>query len=227
MENISKSKQLSFVPDFTGAKSFKEIQERFIASARSIMFSHELRCGEERWRVTALELYLSTDSDVWRDVYTHKNPEQRQSGTWYVHDGGARAPNYSGVDMTCGSAGIPAGLLIRELNMEQRWVLQRIVRGNRPSFTRKGNIWSTEEKAIIDTSIHGTSVESEAGVLRLVEAEEINEPLWGGPRIGLSAKTDGKSLEGYSFRLAVLRIATWPTAKNKSAMNLLDQAIRS
>lgn len=95
------------------------------------------------------------------------------------------------------------------------------------SEARKDNIWSPEEKVIINTSIHGIDVNSEAGVLRLVEAEEINEPLWAGPRIGLSAKTDGKSPEGYSFRGAVLRIATWPTAKNKSAMNLLDQAIRS
>ena len=175
-------------------------------------------------KITALELYLSTDSDVWRDVYTHNNSEQKKSGTWYVHDNGSRAPTYSGIDITCGSpeAGIHAGLLIRELEKEQRWVFQRIVRGNRQPFLRNGNIWSQEEKYLITEKIHGSDVDSEAGILKLVKIENRSDSLWVGPRIGLPAKRDKKSPHDQSFRGAPLRIATWPTVSNKSAMKRLS-----
>jgi hypothetical protein len=102
---------------FKNVRSFDEVKQRFVEFARLIMCSHKLVYGEHErsWRITALELYLCTcnDSNIWRDPYTHANPAQLESGTWYVHDDGHRPPIYSGVDITCGSAGIYGGLLIR------------------------------------------------------------------------------------------------------------------
>ena len=192
---------------FIDVRNPDEIRERFVEIARLIMCSHELVCGDRRWQITALELYLSTASDVWRDPYTHRNPEQLESGTWYVHADGNRAPNYSGIDITCGSKdGTHGGLLIRELSKEQRWVFQRIVRGNHPSFPRKGNKWSDEEKRLIKTGIHRRRIDSDA--LKIVQTSERKEALWIGPRIGLNSKPGSEP-----FRLAPLRVATWRTAK--------------
>jgi hypothetical protein len=159
---------------------------------------------------------------VWRDPYTHKRPEQRKSGTWYVHDDGARAPTYSGIDLTSGSEeeGLYGGLLIRELSEERRWVFQRIVRGDRPSFPRRGNVWRDDEKEII-RNIHTSSIS--AGLLQLAPSPERRTPLYIGPRIGLRPKpgTPAESPEGLSFRLAPLRIATWPTSIVSSLMTAL------
>lgn len=203
---------------FKGVRNFEEVKARFIDFARLIMCSHRLVRGDDSWTITALELYLCTGktSEVWRDIYTHGHPEQLESGTWYVHDGGARAPTYSGIDITCGSKqdGIYGGLLVRELSKERRWIFQRIVRGNRPSFPRKGNVWLAEEKELIRTKIHKCGIST--GLLRLVPTEEWKTQLYIGPRIGLRAQT-GLPVEN-SFRFAPLRIATWQTLTNKTSM---------
>ena len=111
---------------------------------------------------------------MWRDPYTHRGSEQRKSMTWYVHKDGTRAPNYSGIDITCGSeeAELFGGLLLKELDQEQRWVFQRIVRGNHQPFPRQGNKWCTEEKLIIQESIHRANITDTDGALKLLPAKE-------------------------------------------------------
>jgi hypothetical protein len=213
----------SLLPEFVGAKSFLEIQSRFVGFARKIMCSYELVYGdnERRWRVTALELYLSMN--IWPDPYTHGAPEQRRSGTWYVHDDGRRAPIYSGVDITCGSDvhDVFGGVLIRELCKERRWIFQRIVRGDRINISRKGNVWTDQERDTVKC-IHGKRVDASNGLLRLVESEERDECLYVGPRIGLRAKPNSPSEnpEGVPFRSACLRVATWQTSILKTQMSV-------
>lgn len=210
---------------FQGVQNLEEITSRFIEVARRIMCSHELVYGdrERPWRITALELYLHTGraSDIWQDPYTHGAPAQLESGTWYVHDSGARAPFYSGIDITCGSSDRHGGLLIRELDNEHRWVFQRIVRGANVNRERTNNTWSADEKRIIQQSIHGSQIGS--GLLRLVETPSRNEQLFIGPRIGLNKKTgeDACSPENVAYRTASLGIATSPTACLKTRMRAL------
>lgn len=211
---------------FHGVQNFEQITRRFVEVARLVMCSHELVCSdqERRWRITALELYLHSGhaSGVWQDAYTHCESAQLESGTWYVHDNGARAPFYSGIDITCGSSGWYGGLLIRELDNEHRWVFQRIVRGANVNRERTNNTWSVDEKRIIQQSIHGSQIGS--GLLRLVETPSRNEQLFIGPRIGLKKKAgeDACSPENVAYRTASLRIATSPTACLKTSMRALS-----
>jgi hypothetical protein len=205
------------IPDFEGVQDVEDVRVRFTAAARSVMLEHDLVHGDHIWQVTALELYLFTSqSEVWRDVFTHRQDEQLNSGSWYVHDNGSRPPNYSGIDITAGSrrSGIFAGLLIRELNQEDGSgkALQTIIRGNY-SFTRKGNVWSSEEKSVL-SSIHRGSVLSSP--LRLVprSSERQNVSLWCGPRWGLNSKHPDND----RFVQAPLRIATWQTKRHKEKM---------
>jgi len=231
---------------FEDVRSFAEIRRRFLEFARLIMCSYELVYGENerRWHITALELYLCTcrGSNVRRDPYTHSNPEQLKSGTWYVHDDGNRAPFFSGIDITCGSEGTYGGMLIKELSCDFAYVVQRMVRGDQHVVrTRKGNVWNCREKKII-RAIHGKSID--CGLLRLERVPERNDPLYVGPRIGLKKKsnpdgnpacrslpfitdandTDLCNSEHISFRTACLRIATWQTKKLKTAMKLAETA---
>lgn len=187
------------------------------------MCSYELVYGKNRrhWRITALELYLHTASDIWRDPYAHQNSAQVDSGTWYVHDDGRRAPIYSGIDITCGSNDTYASLLIRELDNEHRWVFQKILRGEHVIYERKGNTWNEEEKVLIQKSIHRQPINS--GLLKLVPAAKRELPLYIGPRIGLKKKTnDPCNPEGIKFKDANLRIATSQTEVLKTSMNLYD-----
>jgi hypothetical protein len=187
------------------------------------MYAHRLVYGEDErsWQITALELYLCTgaSSDVWRDPYTHTNPVQLEYGKWYVHDDGGRAPHYSGIDIACGSRehGIYAGMLIRELDHEQRWVFQRIVRGADIIKCRQGNRWRDHENTIIQ-NFHAKRLDESP--LRLVEIEENDGLLYLGPRIGLKKERDAQNLEQISYRDAPLRIAAWQTAHLKTKMNL-------
>ncbi len=115
------------IPDFVGVSGFKEIQERFMDAAQSIMVDYEIVRGANRWRTTALELYLFTEtSNVWRDPNTHRNPEQAYSGTWYVH---RRPMNRSGLDITAGNIrhGLYVGLLIREIDLIDGGPVARLV----------------------------------------------------------------------------------------------------
>jgi hypothetical protein len=209
------------IPSFEGAKDLESAMLRFATAARSIMLQHELHFGGRSWQITALELYLFTKgSEVWRDPFTHGRDEQLNSGTWYVHDDGDRAPNYSGIDITAGSrqGGIYAGLLIRELDQNDgsAKALQTIIRGEfLPK--RAGNVWSPEEKEILST-IHRGSVFSSP--LRLVPRAlpRPAEPLWCGPRWGLNPKT----ADAEKFASAPLRLATWQTKKHKEKMRKFD-----
>jgi hypothetical protein len=153
--------ELTTIPNFEGVKNFEDIQSRFIESARSIMFDHDLfyeRNGGMIWQITALELYLKLDNhqDIWWDPTTHGADEQLNRGTWYIHDNGNRAPGYCGIDITagCKKSKVYAGLLIRELNKidGSAKALQTIIRGD---FRR--DRWLPDERVRIQ-KIHGQSV---------------------------------------------------------------------
>ena len=177
------------IPNFVGVSNFKEVQERFLDAAQSIMVDYEIVRSENRWRITALELYLFTEaSNVWRDPNTHRNPEQANSGTWYVH---SRPMNRSGLDITAGdiTQGVYAGLLIREVDQIDgpAKALKTLIR---EKFTRTGSAfndpynWSEKERALI-ANIHGRSIWD--GPLKLSRSSErVCRDVWIGPRLNLA-----------------------------------------
>jgi hypothetical protein len=210
----------SIVPNFEGVKNFREMQKLFMQSAHEIMCRHDLWADNKCWEITAVELYLSTESEVWKDPYVHCAEEQACTCTWYVHGDGRRAPIYAGIDLTCGSKAplIRGGILIRELSQEKRWVFQRLIRGENINVTRKENVWSTTERELIGQINHRSAI-SHGGYLRLLPCVERRVPLWVGPRIGLGkAHSKEANREGFAFRTSPLRAATWQTVNLRSQM---------
>lgn len=217
----SASPSKSVIPDFSGARNFKEIQRRFIQAAESIMLDHDLEYEEDgsKWKITALELYLklSDGQDIWddpiypfwRDPTCHGAHEQLQSGRWYIHQRGQnwRAPGYCGIDITAGSEinKTHAGLLIRELNRNDgsAKAFHTIMRGE-SKFRRDG--WNGAERDLIKR-INGKCVF--AGPLRLSRRQTREQKaLWIGPRI-FSSKTKPSA----PYADCCLRVATWETKK--------------
>jgi hypothetical protein len=201
--------------DFSAIQNFKDLQVQFVNAAQSLMSEHDLMHANNRWQITAIELYLFTESEMWRDVYTHQNPVQLESGTWYVHQRGThapnwRAPNWSGLDITCGSRPSTfGGLLVRQLCKKKgsATATKAILRGG--FYPRiYSDRWSSQEKAIIE-NIHGKGIYAGSD-LTLVSCPKRTEPIWIGPRIGLRKRDpDPTNPEGISFRNAPLRVATW------------------
>jgi len=180
------------IPDFVGVSGFKEIQERFMDAAQSIMVDYEIVRGANRWRTTALELYLFTEtSNVWRDPNTHRNPEQAYSGTWYVH---RRPMNRSGLDITAGniSQGLYVGLLIREIDLIDgpAKALKTLIRdkSNGSEDASKDRYkWSENQQALIG-NIRGQSI-WEAPLRLSRSTERICGDVRVGPRLNLKHKS--------------------------------------
>lgn len=119
--------------DFSAIQNFKDLQAQFVNAAQSLMSEHDLMHANNRWQITAIELYLFTESEMWRDVYTHQNPVQLESGTWYVHQRETdapnwRAPNWSGLDITCGSRPSTFWGTFGQTALQRRRDLQRLPR---------------------------------------------------------------------------------------------------
>jgi hypothetical protein len=100
-QSITALMERGVIPNFVGISDFKDIQCRFIKSARSIMLEYDLVRSEHHWQITALELYLY-EKIVWPDDTTHgikfKTNEQLESGNWYVHRSGKLARKRLGID---------------------------------------------------------------------------------------------------------------------------------
>jgi len=197
------------IPDFRGVLHLEDIQNRFFASAKSIMLQHELMFREERFEITALELYLKLhqNPDIWFDRATDRDEnanEQFNRATWYVRQ--KKGPAYWRIDITAGDMGerIQAGLLIRQLDGVggPAKALHRIARGK---FGRHS--WMPDELDLI-AQIHGKRIDgSDNCPLRLVRRPTpISKRLSKGRRINLP-RNDDQNVHGCSIRAAPLRVA--------------------
>jgi hypothetical protein len=180
------------IPDFAGVSDFRKIHERFIDAAQSIMADHEIVRGASRWRITAVELYLFTEtSSVWRDPNTHRNPDQACSGTWYVHQ---RPMNRSGLDITAGNIrhGLYVGFLIREIDLIDgpAKALKALIRdkSNGSDDASKDRYkWSEQQRALIG-NIRGQSIWG--APLKLSRStERMRGDVRVGPRLNLKYKS--------------------------------------
>jgi len=201
--NIAKSLVL---PSFDDASTFEEIFQRFSIFAQSVLLEHELVFGACNWRISELELYLYTQSEVWRDDTTHRTPEQQTSGLWYVHQYGRQAvenrawrpPYRSGLDITVGSPNTYAGILIRQLNRigGSGSAFKEIIRAPVGSDLKAGK-WSEVERHTIE-AINGCSIFGHPLQLRQ-SAQPVRTPLWAGPRVGI----DGAKHANAPLRISI------------------------
>ena len=86
----------------------------FAAIAELLLHRTTLHIAGQAYRLTELEFYW--DGPGHRDPFTHGDPNQRVTGTWYFHRerGGAyKGGSFKGVDISVGDAETPAGVLIR------------------------------------------------------------------------------------------------------------------
>jgi hypothetical protein len=143
--------------NFSNADTRDKILNQFHEVSQKLLCEYALAAFDHIFRITAVELYLWIPGRF-EDPFTHKNLRQRECGTFYAHGNGRRAPNYSGIDLTCGNnaLGHYGGILIRQLEHQggSGTAMKAIIRGT-SGFTKTSRqdsklkslrTWSDSEK---------------------------------------------------------------------------------
>ncbi len=200
-------------------QSLDEIEHWFQQVAHKLFFEYKLEAFGETWRITAVELYLFIPHHF-EDPFTHRFDEQLKADTFYLHYDGKRAPNYSGIDITCGNCelGIYGGIQIRELDFRDGSAtsLKTIVRGEQgrkrlkmgSDEWRQSLKWTDAEKERLQL-IHRSHIFE--GAVKLVPHKTTPSPITAHKRVGLkvgnsSSEEERKQREFFSqlkFRLKV------------------------
>lgn len=210
------SVEAEVIPDFRNAKTFSDIQRRFLRSAQTIMRQHILKLGDSEFAPTSLELYLKLHNgrDIWWDSATDRDDiasyEQHRRGTWYVRR--KKGQQYWRIDITSGSSNeqIQAGILIRQLDGRggpspgPAIALHRIIRGR---FDR-GRFDDAQIELV--RQIHGKRIDGSDGspLILTKRKEALDVRLSVGKRINIP-KSGARNFEGILISAAPLRVSTW------------------
>lgn len=148
-------------------------------------------------RICEIEFYLNSPAHP--DQYVHGHNDQTQKGTWYFHrfnNGTYKNGTFKGVDITFGSEGIHAAILIRSV-----FDIQRRIFIEGPCKTVNHILALTGVDTIMNfTGNRSLNVFANQRGLVLVEGTPTQlEPILCGPRIGLSDKYPEYRSKKYRF----------------------------
>ncbi len=194
-----------------------EVYSRMVEISELLLWKMMIKNSRMYLRITAIEFYLFYPI-LHPDPYVHKNFRQRESATFYIHDNGTRAPNYSGIDITCGcfEKEIFGGVLIREIEKVDgsSLALKKIIRDNQ-IFNRKDRWTDIEKRKLIQAD--GRSILNEEFEVCSLHPKDFPGPieLWAGPRLL------GKQIKDSFYHEAPYRFALWQTKKQKRKMKLI------
>lgn len=191
------------------------IDSNFDRIAKELMNNWVLKVNETYYRITEIEFYYDhilqeiKSEGISKDPYTHRNEQQKKSGTWYFHG--------SGLDLTFGNEDYYGGILIRGIykfdsNLEEKG---KHISGPLNSITEiLSSFGSCEMKSIEFGLIESAKVPT-------VELSKI-EPIKA-PRVGLNSSKD----EIAHKKLFRFLIYPKETNKDKSLIikTLVDQGV--
>src|SRR5262249_8905126 len=91
----------------------------FDTVARRLLCGCRLMVGSEAHRFTEVEFYYHGGGHL--DLFTHRDPIQRETGLWYFHRTGGvyRGGSFKGFDLTFGGHGAFGGVLIRGIEQDE------------------------------------------------------------------------------------------------------------
>src|SRR5947209_1578323 len=94
-------------------KNSERLLEWFDHIAQRLLNGTILMVGGERHRFTEIEFYYHGGKHL--DVFTHRDPIQKECGRWYFHRtrGTYRGGSFKGLDLTFGGPDAFGGVLIR------------------------------------------------------------------------------------------------------------------
>ena len=176
----------------------------------------DLRVGSTLVRVVEIEVYR------FPDPYLHGQPEQKFQGRWYFHKSGNtegptgfKGGTYKGLDLTWGTSEAPGGFLIRSILASDNLIEGpcKVVE----FILAQTNCVSISELVSL-SSEYPPRCDDVNFPLHLVDAVRRTDPLYSGPRVGLSYREEDLSKKYFG---ANLRFTIYPhLSKNKFSLVL-------
>lgn len=156
----------------------------FTTIANRMLNGTTLWVGGEPHRFTEIEFYYHGDEH--NDVFTHRDPIQKQTGHWYFHRtrGVYRGGSFKGIDLTFGAREAFGGVLIRGIEAADG----KLIDG--PSLTVDHLLARTKSATVADLDgvVGGRSAWEKDLPLRIEMTEMKDRPLLRTARVGLSLK---------------------------------------
>lgn len=185
------------------------VPENFPYLANKILNCTLLMVNGHPHRICEIEFYLNSAEH--RDLYVHGHNDQTKKGTWYFHrfnNGTYKNANYKGVDIVFGSDNVHGAILIRTvIDINQR----RVIEGPCKIVDHILSL-SGFDTVISFTNNNSLDVLNNNRGLVLVEGQpSVLEPIFWGPRIGLSDKFP-------EFRDKKYRFVIGPVKKEKKKL---------
>lgn len=165
-----------------------------------------LKIGSECVQIVEVELYLNPDP------YVHGKCEQTTFGCWYFHKSGDtpgpfgfKSGNYKGMDLCIGTKDCPAGILIRSI----RLLTNELIEGpcKTVDFVLSKTGYPNIASLVNSSFEYPPRCNDPNFPLSLAECASRNDPIYSGPRVGLTYRANRISQLYYT---ANLRFTTHP-----------------
>jgi 3-methyladenine DNA glycosylase Mpg len=190
----------------------------FDAVARRLLCGCRLMVGSEPHRFTEIEFYYHGGPHL--DLFTHRDPIQKETGQWYFHRtaGVYRGGSFKGHDLTFGGPGAFGGVLIRGIEQDDGPLIDG------PSLCVDHLLARTEAPTVatLDEAIEGRPCWDADNPMRLIWLEEMKElPIVKTARVGLSLKKLKKSESPPRFITRPYRYLSEPRRISKGKQHMV------
>lgn len=214
---MSESRWRELLLEPAGLNSDADFAAWFDAIAQRLLCGTTVMVGSEPHRYTEIEFYYHGDGHL--DVFTHRDPIQKDLAKWYFHrtSGVYRGGSFKGHDLTFGGPGSFGGVLVR--GIEQ--IGGPLIDG--PSLCVDHLLSRTEalDVATLDDAINGRACWDPDSPLRLVWLDEMRDhKIIKTARVGLSLKKLKKSEPPTRFIVRAYRYVSEPRRISKGKQHM-------
>eukprot|EP01064_Diplonema_japonicum_P029177 TRINITY_DN4651_c1_g1_i1.p1 TRINITY_DN4651_c1_g1~~TRINITY_DN4651_c1_g1_i1.p1 ORF type:complete len:331 (+),score=50.57 TRINITY_DN4651_c1_g1_i1:49-993(+) len=193
--------------------SYEEQQKKLFSVASDLMTYFELDINGKAWRISEVEAYVHHDTH--KDVYTHRQPDQLESGSWYFHrqgnTGAYKGGTYKGLDLTMGNeeTKMYCGFLIRSISSSGV-----VVEGPCLAVNKILELNQCDSIASFANGRTGKQLyaESTEGLTLKLSKTPLDKPVFSGPRVGLTLRSDPGKVK---FCARAYRFSTTPAQIKK------------
>jgi hypothetical protein len=197
--------------DLAHERWFDEVARRMLCGTR-------LMVGSEAHRYTEIEFYYYGPPHL--DVFTHRDPIQKETGRWYFHRtaGVYRGGSFKGHDLTFGGPGAFGGVLIRGIEQEEGPLIDG------PSLCVDHLLARTEAATVaeLDTAIDARPCWDPDNPIHLVWLDQLRDlPIVKAPRVGLTLKKMKKSEPPPRFIMRHYRYLSEPRRISKGKQHMV------
>lgn len=180
-------------------KNCGSLEEKFKLFASYLLKQFKINIRDNVCSIEEIEIYYNSSNH--KDEYVHKNKDQLTNGKWYFHqyhNGTYKSGTYKGMDITFGNGkDIYGGVLIRSIMDEDD---EEFITGpcNTVNYILK-QLDHCEISDLVDEMNTLDVFDKKNPFYLTVSADQNNDKIFSGPRVGLSLKYPEYLLKEYRY----------------------------